>query len=58
MTNEEEAETNMDQLTEMMKDATRSLASFCQEHGLEPQAWFNTRASETQKPREPRGAQG
>lgn len=57
MTNEEEAETNMDQLSEMMKDATRSLANFCQEHGLQPQAWFNKRESDTQKSREPRGTQ-
>ena len=58
MTNEEEAQNSMDQLSEMMKDAALSLANFCQEHGLQPQAWFNTRASETQKSWEPRDTRG
>ena len=58
MTNEEDAGTSMDQLSEMMKDATLSLANFCQEYGLQPQAWFNTRTMKNQKSRVPRDTQG
>ena len=58
MTNEEEAETSMDQLSEVMKDVTLSLANFCQEHGVQPQAWFNMREWEIQKSRVPRDPQG
>ena len=52
MTNEKDAETHMDQLSQMMKNATESLQNFCQEYGVQPEEWFNTRNSDFLKPQE------
>ena len=53
MKDEEDVNDSMDQLRNTMQNATQSLEKFCEENGLQPQAWFEARDSAIHKPQRP-----
>ena len=53
MKDEEDVNDSMDQLRNTMQNATQSLEKFCEENGLQPQAWFEARDSTIHKPQGP-----